>query len=290
MYGYISLYFKPNPEERKNYISHYCSMCHSLKNEFGNIYRMFIIREVSFFSILKIEFDENNIKKIKCPWVGFKERYIYNDLTLFKEFSYLNAFIIYGKLYDKIYDSHLEKMRIIINRLRKKIVNYYGENFIIEYEKILEEQFKLEKKVLDLENYFMPSIKIIQMIVKKHGLNLPKEFSYYVGTLTYLFDALYDFEKDLKRKNFNPISIIYKINSLKDLSNKDKEYIDFIIDYSIKKILDIFEKSQIKNKHFAKKLFSFSALYHKSKIEEFFIDNNKKKNINTKNSLYLDLN
>nr|WP_240739209.1 DUF5685 family protein [Marinitoga lauensis] len=197
---------------------------------------------------------------------------------------------MYGKLFDKLHDSHIENMRILIKNLRRKIVNYYGENFIIEYEKILREQFELEKEKLELENYFKPSIKIIQMIIKKHGLSLPEEFSYYVGTLTYMLDALYDFEKDIKRKNFNPIYRIYNIKKLNMLSVQDKEYIDFIIDYSIKNIIDILKNASISNKHFVKKLFIFSAIHHKAKIEELFSSSKRtRKKMKLDDSLYLDI-
>ncbi|WGS64761.1 hypothetical protein JRV97_10430 [Marinitoga aeolica] len=250
---------------------------------------MFIIREVSFFSIMKLDFEKSNIKEITCPWVGFKKRYIYKNLDTFKEFSYLNAFIIYGKLFDKLHDSHLENMKIFIKNLRKKIVDYYGESFITEYENILREQFELEKEKLELEDYFIPSIKIINMIVNRHRLNLPEEFSYYVGTLIYIFDALYDFEKDIKKNNFNPIHVIYNIDKLSKLSLREKEYIDFIIDYSIKNILDIFENAEINNKHFVKKLFTFSAIHHKSKIEELFHEFKNHKNIKLNDSLYLEI-
>ena len=289
MYGYISLYFKPNEKERINYTSHYCSMCHSLKKEFGNFYRMFIVREVSFFSIMKIDFDEKKLKKIKCPWVGFKDRYIYEDLNQFKEFSYLNAFIIYGKLYDKLYDSNLQNFQIFIRKLRKKLINYYGEDFIQKYEGILNKQFEIEKEKTDLEKYIYPSIEIVKTIIERHNLKLPEEFSIYVATLIYLFDALYDFEKDVKRKNFNPIKIVYGVNKLSDLSCENIEYIDFMLDYSIKKILDIFENSDIKNKHFIKKLFSFSAMYHKSKIAELFSLKVPPKEGKKKDELYLKI-
>ncbi|KAF2956388.1 DUF5685 family protein [Marinitoga sp. 38H-ov] len=289
MYGYISLYFKPNKYEQINYISHYCSMCHSLKKEFGNMYRMFIIREVSFFSLIKIEFNNKKIRKINCPWVGFKERYVYNDLEVFKEFSYLNNLIIYGKLYDKLYDSNMSKYKILITGLRKKLMNYYGLDFIIKYESILDKQFEIEKNYLPLEEYFKPSINIIKLILEKHDLNVPEEFSFYVGTLLYLLDAIYDFNKDIKKKNFNPIFTVYNINDLHKLHKEDKEFLDFIIDFSIKKIISILEKSDIKNKHFAKKLFSFSAIYHKSKIDKLFLENECKKKDIKSNNLYLNI-
>ncbi|MBM7559113.1 DUF5685 family protein [Marinitoga litoralis] len=289
MYGYISLYFKPNQKERLNYVSHYCSMCHSLKKEFGNIYRMFIIREVSFFSLIKIEFNEESIRRIKCPWVGFKEKHIYKDLELFKEFAYLNNLIIYGKIYDKLYDSNLNKYKILIKKLRKKLIEYYGIDFIINYEKILEEQFIIEKEKLPLEEYFKPSIKIIKLILEKHKLDVPDDFSFYVGTLLYLFDALYDFNKDIKRGNFNPIFTFYNVNDLSLLKKENKEYLDFIIDFSIKKIIEILDSSNIKNKHLVKKLFSFSAIYHKAKIEELFISKDCKRK-HESNNLYLAIN
>ncbi|SHE52962.1 hypothetical protein SAMN02745164_00615 [Marinitoga hydrogenitolerans DSM 16785] len=290
MYGYISLFFKPNEKERIHYTSHYCSLCHSLKKEFGNLYRMFIVREVSFFSIIKLKFDERNLKEIRCPWVGFKKRYIYKDLEKFKEFSYLNAFIIYGKLYDKLFDSNLEKMYIFIKGLRKKIVSYYGEEFINEYESILKKQFEIEKNNHELDEYFLPSIEITKMIIEKHGLDLPDDFSNYVGSLVYLYDAIYDFERDIKKGNFNPIKVTFNVNKLSDLSKEEKEYINFIIDYSTKEIISIFENSKINNKHFVKKLFSFSAIYHKKKIEELLLsDKTKNKKTKIDDTLYLKI-
>ncbi|GAB6189562.1 hypothetical protein JCM30566_13020 [Marinitoga arctica] len=287
MYGYISLYFKPNEKEKINYVSHYCSMCHSLKKEFGNFYRMFIVREVSFFSIMKIKFDEKKLKKIKCPWVGFKEKYIYQDLTQFEEFSFLNMLIIYGKVYDKLHDSNLKRLGLFLNNLRKRLIDYYGKEFILKYENILNMQFNIEKENLELEKYIEPSIDIIKLLIDRHKLELPEEFSIYVATLTYLFDALYDFEKDLKRKNFNPIKTVYGINKLSDLSCENIEYIDFMIDYSIKKILDIFDQSNINNKHFVKKIFSFSAMYHKSKLVELFSLKKVNKKEKNKANIYL---
>jgi hypothetical protein len=263
MYGYISIYFKPSEEERRNYLYHYCGMCHNLKANFGNLYRPTIIKEVVLFSIMQNE--TKDIKEFKCPWMKFGTRYRPNQMEFLDKYSYLNLLIIYGKLIDYKLEGYPISLKFL-KKIKEKLSNEYDNNFLCEYEKLMEYQDEIEKSRLDIDFYAKPTQLLMNLLFKKFFNAQNATLPVSIGTLIYIVDSIYDFSKDIKRKKFNAISNSFNIKDLQELEINDKERLLFTYDLCSMDIMEEYEKYTLHNKHLVKKLLSFSINYHRYKI------------------------
>ncbi|BBE31926.1 hypothetical protein OSSY52_20670 [Tepiditoga spiralis] len=285
MYGYISLYFKPNDEERKKYLYYYCGICHSLKKNFGNIYRPTIIKEVVLFAMMNEEYKD--ISEFRCTWMHFGKRYKPNNLSILDKYSYLNMLIIYGKLLDYKFEG-TPIPNNYIKKLKNKLLKEFDEQLIEEYEFYLKKQDKIEKKLLDLDEYAKPSQELTKIMMKNYFKDIEDTVPISIGMLIYLVDSIYDFKKDLKKKKFNAIRASFNVKKIENLKNEEKKRILFTYDICAKEIIENSDKLSKFNKYLVKKLLTFSFQFHRIEITKILMGvdkNENKKNIDGRGKL-----
>ncbi|MGM0639827.1 MAG: DUF5685 family protein [Thermotogota bacterium] len=278
MYGYISLYFHPNEEERKTYLNYYCGLCHNLKKNYGNIFRPTIIKEVVLFAMMQNE--ANEIKEFKCPLMRFQKRYKpYHDGYLDK-YSDLNLLIIYGKILDYKFEGH-KIADYFLKKIEDKIYDKFDLKFLVEYADLIKDQSEIEKYSEDMDELARPSEKILEKILE---IYFPDKENYIlsntIGYLIYLIDSIYDFEKDIKRNKFNAIKRVYKVNSIKELNEKDIEEILTTYDICAKIIMENYQVFTEYNHHLVKKLLAFSLRHHRMEVTKLIVGggNSEKRN------------
>lgn len=277
MYGYISLYFQPNEEERKKYLNYYCGICHNLKKNYGNIYRPTIIKEVVLFAMMQNE--TKDIEEFRCPFMRFQKRYKPKNDSYLDKYSDLNMLIIYGKLLDYKFEGY-KIVDYFLKNIENKIKDKFDKDFLDEYANLIKEQSEIEKYSEDMDELARPSEKILEKIL---DLYFPEKENYIlantIGYLIYLIDSIYDFKKDKKRKSFNAIKRVYKIDDLMDLKEEDKEKILTIFDICAKIIIENYETFTDYNQHLVKKLLSFSLRNHRIEITKLIVgsDENEKR-------------
>lgn len=273
MYGYISLYFKPNEEERNTYLYYYCGLCNSLKENFGEIHRLTIIKEVVFFSILNNPFEHP--QDTRCPYVGFKKRIKPLNNSFMKPYSYLNLLIIYGKLLDyKLEKNNVPKH--ILKKFERKLGNYFNSDFIDAYQNLIQLQQEIENYKLDIDDYAKPSEKIMELLFKRFfKQEYPETMPIVTAYLIYLMDSIYDFKKDIKRGKFNAISTSFNTKKIENLKNEQKERLLFTYDLCAKELIENVESISLYNKHLAKKLATFSLIYHRNQMNKILIGGQK---------------
>ncbi len=273
MYGYISIYFTPTEEERKEYLYYYCGLCHSLKENLGELYRLTTVKEVVFFSMLNNPVE--NINEFRCPYVGFKKRFKPTNNSFMTPYAYLNLFIIYGKLLDY----NLEGKPVpknILKKLERKLLEQFDPIIINEYKHLLRKQQMVEEQNLDLDDYAKPSEEIMKMLFEKFfPQGYPATMPVVTAYLLYLVDSVYDFDKDIKRKKFNSIASSFGVKKLDDLTQDQKERILFTYDLCSKEFLENIEEIANFNKHLVKKLATFSLIYHRNSVTKI-LDGGKK--------------
>jgi hypothetical protein len=269
MYGYISLYFHPNDDERKTYLNYYCGLCHNLKKNYGNIYRPTIIKEVVLFAMMQNEATE--IEEFKCPIMRFQKRYKPKNDSYMDKYGDLNILIIYGKLLDYKYEGH-KIAGYFLKNIENKIQDKFDKDFLDEYSDLIKEQSEIEKYSEDMDELARPSEKILEKIL---DLYFPDKENYIlantIGYLIYLIDSVYDFEKDKRRNNFNAIRRVYKVDNLMDLKEEDKEKILTIFDICAKIIIENYEIFTDFNHHLVKKLLAFSLRNHRIEITKLIV-------------------
>jgi hypothetical protein len=265
MYGYIGLNFKATEEEALKYSYYYCGLCHSLKKNFGNIYRISIIKEIVLFSMMKNDFSENN--KFRCAVNGFKPRYKYNLNFDTDKYSYLNMLVIYGKLFD--YKTEKKPIpSFLISKLKKRLLKFFDKSLLNDFEKLLIEQSEIEKEKLDIDEYAKPSQKIMQIIYNLFFDEIPETLPITTGTLVYLTDSVYDFEKDNKRNNFNALKKSFSLKSLKDSDEEIKKRILFTYDICSNDISNKLIELSDFNYELVKKILDYSLTFHRNKIHQ----------------------
>jgi len=273
MYGYISIYFTPIEEERKKYLYYYCGLCHSLKENLGELYRLTTVKEVVFFSMLNHPVE--NMDEFRCPYVGLKKRFRPSNNSFMEPYVYLNLLIIYGKLLDYKLEGKLVPKKILTD-FEAKLLEYFDTKTINEYKHLLKMQQKVEEQNLDLDDYAKPSQEIMEMLFEKffpqgYPVTMPVVTAY----LVYLVDSVYDFNKDIKRGNFNAIANSFSVKRVEELTREQKERILFTYDLCSKEFVENIEEIANFNKHFAKKIATFSLIYHRSSLTKI-LDGGKK--------------
>ncbi len=260
MFGYITpIVDELKVSDLEIFKNYYCSMCHSIKKSFGNIPRLYLNYDSTFFVILLDGLNDNSNELINTNCIKYplsKKSIIVNSQIL----CYITEFNI-ALTYYKILDDYNDEVNIKNRSLKKIIKPFVGkiknkeilttmENNL-SYLNLLEK----DKSYYSIDYICHPFSSILGDIFKNAPIKLSIEnknnrsllfnLGYSLGKWIYLIDALDDFNLDIINNRFNPIFSCYKS---KDISYI-KEVIEFQLVILISNCKDIVNKlSLIKNK------------------------------------------
>ncbi|MBO4339144.1 MAG: hypothetical protein J5877_04425 [Clostridia bacterium] len=268
MLGYV----KPDKSELKIkeyeiYRGFYCSLCKALGKNYGQISRLFLSYDATFFTLFlyAIKPDINvSFKSGKCPFNPFKKCSFADIKT--DEFRFMTAFSViltYYKIKDNIHDSSLFKKLKYILLLpfvffkHKKAVKLYPDIEAV-IKQSTEEQNKLENERCDIcDKAADPSAKALakcfSAFADKENETLFYRFGYCLGRYVYLIDAFDDLEKDKKNRSYN----VFLLNGYTDKQiaesirmsiNELILCLDLFDLYSNKEILENIIKSGLDNR------------------------------------------
>lgn len=258
MFGYITpVQGELTINDLNRFKSYYCGLCFCLKNRFGNIPRIFLNYDTTFFAIFldALSNDSLQIKSSNCIRHPLTKRsYIYNNPAI-NYAADLNVSLVYYKLLDNVMDDN--DLKSISS---SKILKYY-------YNKIANDTLKntihnsldtlhgLEKssESYSIDEIAHPFSHIIGLILKDYPEKLVDDseklrnylynFGYSFGKWIYLMDALDDLRDDMTYGSFNPLEKLYN-NSLSYTSLIEivKENLDFILMNLINNCSDLVRK------------------------------------------------
>ena len=236
MFGYIkpdlpNLYIK----DSILYRSMYCGLCKSIGANCGTVSRFALNYDMAFLSALfhNIMNIDVVIKDENCILHPIIKRPIASRDTISDAAAYLNVFFTYYKLTDDIED--LKKGRFKRSFFRKGFKKAISK--MPEIEKIVKNRYsdlvKLEKNNCDsidiAADPFGNMIKEISAIVlKEYSNEYTLDLCYNIGKFVYLIDALDDYEKDIKKQNYNVFYNTYKCQTFDELLEKYKTDIEFV--------------------------------------------------------------
>lgn len=225
--------------------SYYCGLCVSIKNKFGNIPRLGLNYDSTFFAVLfdGVNSDKTTINENLCLRHPLnKKNHIIKNSSL-EYATDLNITLIYFKILDDIEDEKNIKS-ISLNKIIKP---YYDKISNIKLKETFQSNLntlhKLEKNnTLDsIDEISHPFSNLLGEVFRdcpfvinndsKETRNLLYDFGYSFAKWIYLVDALEDLNEDMNKNRFNPIEKIYNKNSLeyKDLIKEIKEPMDFFL-------------------------------------------------------------
>ncbi len=233
MFGYVRI-FKPHLRicEYDTYKAVYCGLCKELGRSYSFVLRFTLSYDFAFLSMLSMAYDESSVRmeKQRCIAHPFKKTMCAVCSGDFEYPAAAAVLSVYHKLCDDKYDKGLKsKIRAylllpLIKKSYKKAKNKFPRLSEI-IENSMELQRVIEKEgTAGIDKASEPTASIMQAIAGELSEDstekrILERFGYLLGRYVYLCDAVDDVEKDLQKRNFNPlISMVTNKPSEKELS------------------------------------------------------------------------
>lgn len=236
MFGYIQpdipyLYMK----DSALYKALYCGLCKSIGASCGQRARMGLSYDMTFLSALLHNIMNTDVKveKHHCVLHPIIKRPIAEDDEITRAIACLNTVLTYYKLTDDIEDEKKGRVtRLFFKKGYKKAKKIHPISAGI-IKKHMESLRALEKSncasadmaadpfglmIADLSDYLLKDFKT----EKTRGL------FYGIGKWVYLIDALDDYDKDVKKGNYNPFYAAYGSPTKEEMLRGNGEELDFI--------------------------------------------------------------
>ena len=236
MFGYIQpdvpyMYVK----DGMLYKALYCGLCKSIGESCGQKARFALSYDMSFLSALlhNIKNTDVKIEKQRCAANIFTRRpmALADDIT--KTVACLNSMLTYYKQTDDIADEHKGRLaRAFLKRGFKKAKALHPQAAEI-IKKYMEKLSELEKKncaSLDMaaDPFGLMIADLSDYCLGESATEYTRKLFYGVGKWVYLIDALDDYDKDVKKKNYNPFVSAYKAPTKDEMLAKNREEVDFV--------------------------------------------------------------
>ena len=236
MFGYIQpdipyLYFK----DATLYKALYCGLCKSIGRSCGQTARFGLSYDMTFLSALlhNIKNTDVTIEKQRCAANVFTRRPMALDDGITKTVACLNTLLTYYKLTDDILDEHKGRIsRAFFKRGYKKAKALHPDAAGIVKARMAE-LFELEKAEcasLDMaaDPFGLMIADLSDYCLGESATEYTRKLFYGVGKWVYLIDALDDYDKDVKKKNYNPFVSAYKAPTKDEMLAKNREEVDFV--------------------------------------------------------------
>lgn len=246
MFGYITpVKSELKVKDFERFRSYYCGLCLSIKNKFGNIPRIGLNYDATFFAVLMdgLNMQETNILITPCMRHPIEKTVSISKNIALDYATDLNIALIYYKVLDDARDDRDLKSLV----LSKTLKPYYKKISFQNLDSIIKDN--LDKlHILEVSGGFSsideishPFSHIIGEVLKECPFELKEEnkttrnklynFGYSFGKWIYLIDALDDLKDDMTHGKFNPIAKVYNKNNLSypELWDAIKEKVDFIL-------------------------------------------------------------
>ncbi len=238
MFGYVK-YDLPNLfiKDYLLYRAMYCGLCKGIGKACGQRARIGLTYDVTFLSALlhNIAGIDVKIEQQNCFEHAIKKRPIAAVDPLTEELGALNTVLAYYKLTDDIEDGGRGRgKRLWFKKGFKRARKNYPE-LVSLVETFMKEQARAEKeRVASPDIAADPTANMMRRLsdhlLKDKATEATGEFFYGLGKWVYLIDALDDYDKDFKKKNYNPFVLAYGRNSRAELMERDGEEIRFLFD------------------------------------------------------------
>ncbi|MBO6262961.1 MAG: hypothetical protein J6N93_01640 [Clostridia bacterium] len=217
MFGYLKpdlpyLYLKDDTL----YKALYCGVCKSIGRVCGQRARIGLSYDVAFLSavIHNLSGVDVTIKKERCVAHPVISRSMASRDEITDECAAVNVALAYYKVKDDIIDEGRGKLKLFLFKKGQKR-GYKRFNAISDIvEKRYDELRALEKngenRIDAICDPFSLMLKDLgALLLRENASDDTDDMFYFLGKWIYLIDALDDYDKDLKRGNYNPFYYAY---------------------------------------------------------------------------------
>lgn len=227
--------------EYYTYKSVYCALCKQLGKDYGVFSRMILNYDCTFFALFGFALSEDKpvISHGRCCCNPLKRcDYCSNNMGTLSQASALSVISMYYKVKDNLVDKGaLAKLKSFLvypfaAHWHRKASKKYPqiEDMVSE---MLSAQLTAEKDLnCKIDKAAEPSAQMFSkamMLFAKNDTDrlIYSQFGYFFGKWVYLMDAIDDYEKDLKAKNFNPLLTSGMLNGKKE--NERNKYLNEVL-------------------------------------------------------------
>lgn len=237
MFGYIRtdtpyLYIK----DQNLYRAAYCGACKGISCACGQSARMGLTYDVAFFSVLlhNIKGIDFTIEKQHCVahCIGAK-RQMTNVDELTKSLGAFNTLLCYYKLTDDILDEGKGRWKRAWFKkgVRKAKKNYPELTAIVK--RNMEKQPPVEaKKSGNVDEAADATATMLaetsDLLLEEKKTEQTHALFYAIGKWIYLIDAIDDYDKDVKKKRYNPFFYAFGKKSIAEWTKEEREETEYI--------------------------------------------------------------
>ena len=248
MFGYVR-YDLPNLyiKDLMLYKAMYCGLCKGIGASCGHAARVGLTYDVAFLSALlhNISGTDVRVERAHCVEHCIRKRPIAALDPLTEELGALNTVLVYYKLTDDIHDGGKGRGRRIWFRKGFKRAKKKYPELVSVVESYMKEQGQVEKaKTPSPDRAADPSANMMRALsdhlLKDKATPYTAGLFYELGKWVYLIDALDDYDKDKKKKRYNPFVLSYGCESRQKLMEERGEEVRFLFDtlfYSLRENL-----------------------------------------------------
>lgn len=254
MFGYI----KPNypylyMKDDTLYRALYCGMCKSIKKANGNIARFSLTYDIAFMSLLvhAIKGVDVEIKNSKCVAHCIKKRPMAKSDDISLLLADVNLILAKYKVADDIVDEKKGKIKgLFVNKGYKKAVKRHAKiDEIVKNQYSLLTRFEKENhSSIDMvSDCFAKMLEEISTYVLGGFANENTKLLFYtIGKWVYLIDALDDYDKDVKKSNYNVFRALFNEKDYKSLIQNHYEQIVSIFSSIFSQMTESYQNIQFK--------------------------------------------
>lgn len=252
MFGYVI------PDKLNMYIkdfnvfqAFYCGLCKALGKTGSQVTRLCTNYDVTFYNVLlhSIARQEVTFERKMCVYNGKRKAIVRPD-ELSLKMADLAVLLVYYNAEDDVYDG--KKSRILI-KWRLAMRKRAAKRRMPEIDALMKASFaklnKLEKEKCDsidqVADCFASLMRdITKKLVKTD--NIIDDFTYNLGRIVYLLDAVDDVEKDTKKGRYNPLLLNYgKCTNKQDYLVKNADELSFLLVSTYNKMVGCYNKMNI---------------------------------------------
>ncbi len=256
MFGYVRVN-KPEMKvkEYEVYRGIYCSLCKSMRKNFGFLSALTLSYDLTFFALCRLSFGGKipSFRGGRCPYNPSKKcNYCQNGEEELRYAAAVSMIMFYFKVKDNIADGSFFRRLLMYLILPYALLKYkkakrlYNEAALI-IEKAMEEQSFAEKSGTDSPDSAAHSSADALGKLLNYGFDDENiyRFGYGTGKFVYLCDALDDIGKDIKKKSYNVFVNKYSLTG--EPSEEIREEIKMSINMCLAMAGEAYEKTENKS-------------------------------------------
>ncbi|AZR72935.1 hypothetical protein BBF96_05730 [Anoxybacter fermentans] len=250
-------------QQYREFKAYYCGLCDALATYFGNLSRITVNYDMTFFYLLLDSLVEKSQRTTGlCPTTPWKKRDIIVNKYLHPFLGAANIYLAGLKLKDDLYDQTSVIKKISYQAFQGKMVK--AAQILLDLgvdmtkvNKFFENQLIQEASGKSLADYYQVTSQGLAFLLSEGSklLNLPektrlelKKLGFELGKVIYIMDSFVDYPSDTKNDRFNALAQAFgdQIQLVGNLSPEIRNEIYTVLQNSLQNTIQVIEKMDFK--------------------------------------------